>query len=200
MSLKRSKISFLGRHLMLKKEYADLVLSGIKKATIRLGIIRPRKERILLHSGGKVVAELKITDVEIKRVYELTDEDAKLDGFQNRKQLIKNLNKIYGKVRQNDPVTIIKFELVKKLEEKEESKYLGLKPVDIASIALRYKIELEEEEERVLKKLIETGSIRKTATSLYGSIANRGMVRKVLDSVLKKLVEAGIVSNKRSPS
>ena len=193
---KKSKLGFLGRHIMLKREFADLVLAGVKTATIRLGIVKPKKKQVLLHSGGKVLAELEITDVEVKKVKELTDENAKEDGFQSKYQLIENLEKIYGRVRPDDPVTIIRFKVIRKIEgaeADEESKYLGLKPVDIASIAIRYGIKLHPRDMIIIKKVAETGSIRKAATALFGTATRRKAIRVALNKALKKLIEAGII-------
>lgn len=193
--MRRAKLGFLGRHMMLKREYAELVLSGVKRATIRLGVVKPKKRFVLLHSGGRVLAELEITGVEVKRVAELTDEDAELDGFQSKKQLLESLKRIYGDVKPSDEVTIIKFRVLRRIEESEseESKYLGLKPVDVASIALRYGVKLSERDVEILKKVSETGSIRKAAVALYGNVARRKAIREALGRALKKLVESGVI-------
>ncbi|MHC1627227.1 MAG: ASCH domain-containing protein [Candidatus Nezhaarchaeales archaeon] len=194
--MKKAKLGFLGRHIMLKKDFADLVLAGIKTATIRLGVVKPKKRQVLLHSGGKVLAELEITDVEVKKVRELTDEDAKQDGFQSRQQLIENLEKIYGRLRPDDHVTIIRFRVLRRIEgseAEEESKYLGLKPVDIASIAIRYGIRLHPRDMIIIKKVAETGSIRRAAVALFGDVTRRKAIRIALNKALKKLMEAGII-------
>ncbi|MHC1636950.1 MAG: ASCH domain-containing protein [Candidatus Nezhaarchaeales archaeon] len=194
--MKKAKLGFLGRHIMLKKDFADLVLAGIKTATIRLGVVKPKKRQVLLHSGGRVLAELEITDVEVKKVRELTDEDAKQDGFQSKQQLIENLEKIYGRLRPDDNVTIIRFRVLRRIEgseAEEESKYLGLKPVDIASIAIRYGVKLHPRDMIIIKKVAETGSIRKAAIALFGDVTRRKAIRIALNKALKKLMEAGVI-------
>jgi len=195
MLLKKAKLGFLGRHIMLKKDFAGLVLAGIKTATIRLGIVKPKKKQVLLHSGGRVLAELEITDVEVKKVRELTDEDAKQDGFQSKKQLIENLERIYGRISPDDHVTIIRFRVLRRIEgsEAEESKYLGLKPVDIASIAIRYGVKLHPRDMIIIKKVAETGSIRKAAVALFGDVTRRKAIRIALNKALKKLIEEGVI-------
>ncbi|RLE89356.1 MAG: ASCH domain-containing protein, partial [Thermoprotei archaeon] len=70
---------------MVKGEYVDLILKGVKRTTIRLGIIKPKYNKIMIHGGGKPIALAKITNVEYKRINELTDEDARKDGFPSLK-------------------------------------------------------------------------------------------------------------------
>jgi len=196
----KARVSFLGRHMMMKKEYAELVLAGAKTATIRLGVVRPKRRRVLLHSGGKVLAELEITGVEVKRVRDLTDEDAKQDGFQDRRQLIEHLEGIYGRrLGEDEKVTVIRFRIARRIEgsEAEEgSKYLGLKPVDVASIALRYRVKLNPKDMIVIKKVAEAGSIRKAANALFGDPTRRKAIRAALNKALRKLIEAGVIAKK----
>jgi hypothetical protein len=196
----KARVSFLGRHMMMKKEYAELVLAGAKTATIRLGVVRPKRRRVLLHSSGKVLAELEITGVEVKRVRDLTDEDAKQDGFQDRRQLIEHLEGIYGRrLGGDEKVTVIRFRIARRIEgsEAEEgSKYLGLKPVDVASIALRYRVKLNPKDMVVIKKVAEAGSIRKAANALFGDPTRRKAIRAALNKALRKLIEAGVIAKK----
>jgi len=196
----KARVSFLGRHMMMKKEYAELVLAGAKTATIRLGVVRPKRRRVLLHSGGKVLAELEITGVEVKRVRDLTDEDAKQDGFQDTRQLIEHLEGIYGRrLGEDEKVTVIRFRIARRIEgsEAEEgSKYLGLKPVDVASIALRYRVKLNPKDMVMIKKVAEAGSIRKAANALFGDPTRRKAIRAALDKALRKLIEAGVIAKK----
>ncbi|HIC98413.1 MAG TPA: ASCH domain-containing protein, partial [Pyrodictiaceae archaeon] len=41
------QVKFLGRHLMVKGEYVDNILSGKKRATIRLGIVKLRYKELI---------------------------------------------------------------------------------------------------------------------------------------------------------
>ena len=47
------KIKFLGRHLMVKGEYVNDIISGRKKATIRLGFVKLRYNELIVHGGGR---------------------------------------------------------------------------------------------------------------------------------------------------
>ena len=187
--------TFLGRHLMLKREYGESVLSGRKKATIRLGEVRPKYSEVIIHSGGRPIAKVRITGIDVKKIKDLTLEDALLDGFNSVEELLEALRRTYGDIGPEDTVTIIKFELVKRLDEAEtEDPYLGLEPADIARIALRYLgDQLTEEDKRILKSLTETNSIRETAYRLYGSPTNRIKVRKALRKSIRLLLERGVI-------
>ncbi len=195
----RQKVKFLGRHLMVKGEYVDDILSGRKRATIRLGIVKLKYDELIVHGGGRPVAKVKVKRVTYKKIKELTDEDAKLDGFRNVAELIVALQKAYGEFSPEDYVTIIEFEVIQDLSKLEpEDPYLGLSPADVARLGLRYLSNmLSEEEKRVLVELTRTNSIRATAVRLYGTIERRWKVRRVLKKVLNELVRRGYVAARR---
>jgi len=191
---RKPRIRFIGRHLMVKGKYIEKILKGEKKATIRLGIVKPKYDEVFIHGGGRPVALAKIVKIIHKRVKDLTDSDALKDGFSSRKELLKELKKNYGELDPNEYVTIIVFKVIKKLSELDyKDPWLGLKPVEIARIGLRYCKDLSGEEKRILEDLTRTESLRKTAIKLYGNISKRWIMRKVLRRVLKKLVENGIL-------
>jgi len=193
----RVRVRFIGRHLMVKGKYVEKILSGEKKATIRLGIVKPKYDEVFIHGGGRPVALAKIVKVSHKRVKDLTDNDALKDGFSSKRELLKELKKNYDELNPNDYVTIIEFEVIKKLSELDyKDPWLGLKPAEIARIGLRYCTDLNDEERRILEDLTRTESLRKTAIRLYGNISKRWIIRKVLRRVLKKLIEKGVLGQK----
>ena len=189
------QVKFLGRHLMVKGEYVDNILDGRKKATIRLGIVKLRYRELIVHGGGRPVAKVRVTNVRYKRVVELTDEDAKLDGFKSREELLEALRKTYGEIKPSDYVTIIEFEVVQDLSKLEpQHPYLGLEPADVARLALRYlRDEMSKEEIDILADLTRTNSIRATAVRLFGDLGKRWRVRKVLRKALRLLVRKGYI-------
>ncbi len=189
----RGRRQWLGRHLMLKGEYAELLLSGRKKATIRLGIVRPKYREVIIHGGGRPLAKALIEGVEVKRVRELTDEDARLDGFRSRRELLEALRRAYGRMHDDDPVTILRLRVVGRLDVESDDPYMGLEPGDIARIALRYLDDLGEEERRILRSLTQTNSIRKTAVQLYGGVERRWRVRQVLRRAMRDLRARGLL-------
>ena len=189
------KKRFIGRHLMVKGKYVDLILSGKKTLTIRLGIVKPRYEEIIVHGGGRPIAKVKVTRVYHKRIKELSDNDAAKDGFRSREELVKELKRIYEDLNENDWVTLIEFKVIQRLDQlSQEHPYMGLEPADLARLGLRYlSNELNAEEKKILLDLTRTNSIRGTAYRLFGGIEKRHIVRRVLRKILNKLKDKGLI-------
>lgn len=189
------KKRFIGRHLMVKGKYVDLILSGKKTLTIRLGIVKPRYEEIIVHGGGRPIAKVKVTRVYHKRIKELSDNDAAKDGFRSREELVKELKRIYEDLDENDWVTLIEFKVIQRLDQlSQEHPYMGLEPADLARLGLRYlSNELNAEEKKILLDLTRTNSIRATAYRLFGGIEKRHIVRRVLRKILNKLKDKGLI-------
>ncbi len=194
------RVKFLGRHLMLKGEYVDDILSGRKRATIRLGIVKLKHQELIVHGGGRPVAKIRVRNVRYKRVSELSDEDAAIDGFSSKEELLDALRRAYGDIKPDDYVTIIEFDVVQRLDQLPvEDPYMGLEPADIARLALRYlQDEFSEEDVKILMDLTRTNSIRATAFRLYKDLGKRWRVRKVLRRALRLLVERGYLKVKSS--
>jgi hypothetical protein len=98
--------------LTFKKRYVDLILSGRKRSTIRLGNLYVKGKYIKAVSSGRVVAVVQVERVVHKKVKDITDEDARLDGFKGLPELFRELRSIYGDFLLDDDVTIITFSLV----------------------------------------------------------------------------------------
>jgi len=58
--------------------------------------------------------------------------------------------------------------------------------VEIATLALN-KLKLTRREQEILRAVVETGSLRKAAIKLFGTIEKRGVIRRVLRRALKRL-------------
>lgn len=94
-------------------EYVESIIQGRKITTVRKGIKSyPVGKIVELTVNYKPFARARVKKVVVKRVKELTDEDAIRDGFENREQLINALKKIYGNVDENEFVTIVHFEVL----------------------------------------------------------------------------------------
>jgi len=94
-------------------EYVEKILKGEKITTIRKGIKSyPVGKIVDLTVNYKPFARARVSKVIVKRVSELTDEDAKRDGFNSKDELIQALKKIYGEVKDSEFVTIVYFEVV----------------------------------------------------------------------------------------
>jgi len=191
---RRIRIRYLGRHIMFKGKYVKQILHGEKITTVRLGIVKPKYDEVIIHGGGRPICKAKITRVEHKMVKQLSDTDAIKDGFKNLLNLLEELEKFYGQLNPNDWVTIIEFKVLERLDKLElKDPYLGLKPIDIARIALRYLQDLSDEERRILLELTRQVTLRRTAKTLYGNPLKRHYIRKVVKKALKKLIDRKII-------
>ncbi len=95
-------------------EFVDRIINGEKITTVRRGIKSYPVGRIVeLTANGQRFALAKVKKVVVKRVRELTDEDAVRDGFKSREELISALKRIYGDIRDDEFVTVVHFEVVK---------------------------------------------------------------------------------------
>ncbi|RLF02448.1 MAG: ASCH domain-containing protein [Thermoprotei archaeon] len=188
-------VRYLGRHLMLSGKYVRDVLEGRKRATVRVGRYAVKSRDVFLHSGGRVVAKLRIERVYHKRFSELDDEDARLDGHPNARSLRKELRRIYGHLRPDTPVTVIVFRVERRLEVNEGSRWMGLDPVDVARIGLRYweELGLGGDDRRIVEEVVRRGSLRAVSKALYGTIEKRRRIRRALRRVLERLLEKGLL-------
>ncbi|MEM3992859.1 MAG: ASCH domain-containing protein [Desulfurococcaceae archaeon] len=191
----KSRVKFFGRHIMLKGAYIEKLLSNEKKATIRKGIYRPKYSEVIIHAGGKPVAKARITRVYYRRLKELGEYEARLEGFKNTSELVEELRRVYGDINEDDYFTVIEFEIIQKLNDlTTEDPYYGLTPSDIARIALRYLSgELNENEKKILIDLTRTNSIRKTAVNLFKDLNKRALVRRTLRRTLRLLIEKNLI-------
>ncbi len=193
------------KHLCIDSKYLRKILRGEKKSTIRLKRKKMAKfskgETVLINSGGKIVAKALIKDCKAKKVSELSDEDAKKDGFANKDELLRALKKHYRKrLTDNAEVTIIEFEITEKFTEAMEPEimhYGKYKPKEIAKLALEH-LKLEKADELILKMLVENkGSIRSVARRL-GGLEHRRIVRDVLRKAYEELKEVGIIDSEHT--
>jgi len=173
------------KHLMLSPKYLKALYEGRKKSTIRPGVLRVG-DKVYIHSKGRIVAIAHVEQVLYKRVKELTAEDAVLDGFNSRDELVAYLKKRYPGLKDDAIVTIVRFGKVEKVNMPEDLQYGGLTPVEIATLALN-KLKLTRREQEILRAVVETGSLRKAAIKLFGTIEKRGVIRRVLRRALKRL-------------
>jgi len=99
------------RHMKFRDEYIPLILEGVKRSTIRLDRKYRVGETLYVTSvkKGKRYCKIKILDIYRKRLSELTDEDAHMDGFSSREELISALKKIYGDISDDTVLFIYRF-------------------------------------------------------------------------------------------
>lgn len=102
------------KRLVFKLGYAESVLKGEKRTTIRLKPAYRPGEVVEVYVGSARVGRAIIGDVIRKRLSDLGDEDARADGFRDREELLKELMKIYGKkvLSKNPEIYVIHFRLL----------------------------------------------------------------------------------------
>jgi len=189
------RVKYIGRSLMIRGKYAKKILEGIKRTTIRRGIVRPKYDEVIIHSGGRPICRAKIIRVDHKKLKDLTDYDAVKDGFGDLLELLEELDRLYGEINPNEWITIIEFKVVERISELEgRHPYLGLKPVEIAELSLKYLgEELDSKEQKIFVELVKSRSLRKVAKKLYGSPLNRKEIRRSLKRALKMLIDRRII-------
>ncbi|WP_258083902.1 ASCH domain-containing protein [Thermococcus thermotolerans] len=187
------------RHLEFDGRYAEAILSGRKRATVRLGRKPNLKsgDEVLIHSGGRVIAKAVIERVESKTVGGLTDEDAHLDGFSSREELIRALKSHYKYVNDDSKAHVIVFRIVEKFDKPVMSSdyaYGGNLPVEIAEKALEH-LDLSDEDRELLELFLKAGSLRKAAYRL-GGMNKRYLIRDALRRAYEELKRRGIMGPK----
>jgi len=93
--------------ILLKKKFLDLVRSGAKRQTIRVWPrrrLRPGQREFIPGLG-----RIRITAFERVSPDDLTDEDARLDGFASRSALLGELRALYGDRLAEVPCFRIRF-------------------------------------------------------------------------------------------
>ena len=176
------------KHLEFKRKYADLLLSGKKRITIRNWTNLKAGDEVYVHCGGKIIGKAKISAVERKKISELTDEEARLDGFSSREDMLEELERIgYG-----DEVYVIRFDFEPIESVNPHNTYYGdADLVEVAEKSLKH-LDLEERDRKVLEIFLMYGSIRKAARKLAGS-RKRGEIRKILRKCYLMLKERSLI-------
>jgi hypothetical protein len=102
--------------LRFSEEYVEQILRGKKVASVRsnvrgikVGSIKPFTSR------GKRFAKARILEVTPIRFRQLTEEDAKRDGFDKVEQLLEGLRQFYKKLKPDSRLYIVRFEVVEKI-------------------------------------------------------------------------------------
>ncbi|WP_456468975.1 ASCH domain-containing protein [Archaeoglobus sp.] len=176
------------KHLEFKRKYADLLLSGKKRITIRNWTNLKAGDEVYVHCGGKIIGKAKISAVERKKISELTDEEARLDGFSSREDMLEELERIgYG-----DEVYVIRFDFEPIESVNPHNMYYGdADLVEVAEKSLKH-LDLEERDRKVVEIFLMYGSIRKAARKLGGS-RKRGEIRKILRKCYLMLKERSLI-------
>lgn len=95
--------------LKLFPEFLREVRKGNKTTTIRAGRKYFEKGVLLLQSDRERIA-VRVIETIHKTFCELTEEDARTEGFKNVSKLRETLLCIYPKLKADSPITMIRFE------------------------------------------------------------------------------------------
>lgn len=106
----------MGPLLSFKEKYLGRVLSGEKKATIRLGVVRPRFQLVYIACCGMIYGEAVITSVQYARLKELSSEVLKEDGFNSLEEALEELKSLYPRIEPDSMVSVLRFALLRKYE------------------------------------------------------------------------------------
>jgi len=95
-------------NLRLRPELFKAVRCGQKTSTIRTGRKHIEPGPLILESSGESLL-VNVTTVTYKRFTDLSDEDARTDGYATLTQLQDELRSVYPKLRKNSPLTVVEF-------------------------------------------------------------------------------------------
>ena len=178
------------KHLEFKRRYAKALIEGKKRLTIRKWTNLKEGDEVLVHSGGKIIGKAKISSIQKKHVSEITDEEAKLDGFKDAEELRREIERM----GYDGEVYLIYFDFEPLEAVNPHNLYYGDAELEeIARKSLEH-LELDERDRKVLETFLKYGSIRRAARKL-GGVRKRGEIRKVLRKCYKQLLERSLISN-----
>ena len=92
----------------VSSEFFDIIKGGIKKSTIRRGIRNFREGTCVLYCETEAVV-VNIDKIHVKILKEITCDEARNDGFNSINELRVILTKFYGKLEEDEAMTIIDF-------------------------------------------------------------------------------------------
>lgn len=186
----------MAKHLMFSREYWDALVSGAKRATIRVGDTGLKAgDEVFVHCGGYLLGKVRIVGVSRKRVKDLTEEDARKDGFASLEELLGALKRHYPRMGKRTVVSVVEFEWIERRTPVSSERFAWcyeLSPAEVARLALERCGDLSEDEKRVLRLVAELGSIRKAAIRL-GGLSARPVVRGILREIARRLEEKGLI-------
>jgi hypothetical protein len=111
MGIRNRRFTYRGQ-IKISPSDMSLLKSGKKRCTVRVGIIDVSGTDLYMTDGRQRV-KIRISEVDNHRVYrELINQDALDEGFSSLEELQKDLSVYYGKIDPEQPVTIIRFDVV----------------------------------------------------------------------------------------
>ena len=104
---------YIAKKFRVLDKYIDLILTGLKKSTIRYGIVLVKDKFVTIESNKREII-VKISKIDYSKLFDDLDEkDAVNDGFKSLSELREKLKTFYPQISTDDPITIINFEKVR---------------------------------------------------------------------------------------
>jgi len=101
--------------LNFKKKFKDSLLKGRKISTLRMGVKDYRVgETVKVVAGDEEIGFARIESVKLVRWRDIKDEDVIIEGMKRKKDLKRELNRIYGKFDEDSLFTQVIFHMIKK--------------------------------------------------------------------------------------
>ena len=95
--------------------YVKDILSGKKRATVRLGRKGVKKGMVIyLSAGGRPFARARVVRVKYGKLKELGPQEIKAEGYSSFSELLRELRKIYPVISPEDEVTYIEWRIEEK--------------------------------------------------------------------------------------
>lgn len=102
----------LHRTVRFHPDYLELVRSGAKRTTIRFrDPVQPGPADLVFETTPEVVLQGEVTHVAHKYVRDLTDEDARADGFEDLAELMRRLHFHYPELQPTDELDVVHFQI-----------------------------------------------------------------------------------------
>ncbi len=103
------------KYLNFSEDFTELLIRGKKTATLRLGIKNyVPGEHVHVYAGNRNIGTAEILKVRTISFREISDADAKIDGFKSKDELRAALERFYGPFTEDTVFTQIIFRIVEK--------------------------------------------------------------------------------------
>ena len=103
--------------LRMFPEFIEQVRKGKKTSTIRPGV-KALNPGLLILSSDRDSTTVRIVEITVKKLSELTHDDARREGMRSVRVLRESLRSIYPKLRPNSTVTVIRFDSLSDVSSK----------------------------------------------------------------------------------
>ncbi len=102
------------KKLKFDSKYEEIILSGKKRSTIRIGHKKEYEpgDLVEVYAGDKFIGLAKVKGIKYLKWKEIDDEIAKKDGFKDKEELKRELEGFYGEFGDEVEFTQIEFEMI----------------------------------------------------------------------------------------